>query len=84
VGLDKLSYMDSLFTPDTLEAMCKLRDVFDPSHRANPGKVVPVRYCREWKAPEGRATADDGRQTVASDGEQRTANSVEHPFEAKR
>jgi FAD/FMN-containing dehydrogenase len=47
VGLDKLRYMDALFTADTLDGMCRLRDVFDPDRRANPGKVVPIRYCRE-------------------------------------
>jgi glycolate oxidase subunit GlcD len=56
VGLDKLPYMDALFTPDTLSAMCALRDVFDPERRANPGKVVPVHSCREWHGtPAGRA-----------------------------
>ena len=50
VGLDKLPYMEALFTPDTLDAMCALRDVFDPGRRANPGKVVPVHSCREWHA----------------------------------
>jgi FAD/FMN-containing dehydrogenase len=53
VGLDKLAYMDRLFTADTLDGMCRLRDVFDPDRRSNPGKVVPVRFCREWKAPGG-------------------------------
>ena len=48
VGLDKLPYMDRLFSPTTLSAMCALRDVFDPHRRANPGKVVPVHSCREW------------------------------------
>jgi glycolate oxidase subunit GlcD len=48
VGLDKLAYMDQLFTPDTLQAMCDLRAVFDPDRRANPGKVVPIHSCREW------------------------------------
>jgi glycolate oxidase subunit GlcD len=50
VGLDKLPYMDALFSPATLGAMCALRDVFDPARRANPGKVVPVHSCREWHA----------------------------------
>lgn len=50
VGLDKMPYMDALFTADTLNAMCELRAVFDPDHRANPGKVVPVHACREWHA----------------------------------
>jgi FAD/FMN-containing dehydrogenase len=55
VGLDKIDYMPSLFDGDTLAAMCRLRDVFDPSHRANRGKVVPVHSCREWhQSPAGR------------------------------
>jgi FAD/FMN-containing dehydrogenase len=58
VGLDKLPYMDALFTADTLDAMCALRAVFDPDQRANPGKVVPVRACREWHgAAAARGTA---------------------------
>jgi len=58
VGLDKLVYMDQLFTPDTLDAMCGLRDVFDPGRRANPGKVVPIHSCREWHAaPSARRGA---------------------------
>jgi glycolate oxidase subunit GlcD len=56
VGLDKLRYMDQMFTPATLRAMCDLRDVFDPARRANPGKTVPVHSCREWHmAPSARA-----------------------------
>jgi FAD/FMN-containing dehydrogenase len=56
VGLDKLKFMDTMFTPESLEAMCRLRDAFDPSRRANPGKVVPVHSCREWHAaPSVRA-----------------------------
>jgi glycolate oxidase subunit GlcD len=56
VGLDKLPYMDALFSPATLGAMCALRDVFDPMRRANPGKVVPIHSCREWHAaPAARA-----------------------------
>ncbi|MEP6990923.1 MAG: FAD-linked oxidase C-terminal domain-containing protein [bacterium] len=58
VGLDKLPYMEALFTSDTLGAMCALRDVFDPEHRANPGKVVPVHSCREW---HGAASARPAR-----------------------
>ena len=50
VGLDKLNYIELIFSPDSLDAMCRLRDAFDPSRRANPGKVVPVHSCKEWKA----------------------------------
>lgn len=56
VGLDKIAYMDQLFTSETLTAMCDLRSVFDPDRRANPGKVVPVHSCREWHmAPSARS-----------------------------
>jgi len=56
VGLDKVGYMPDLFDAPTLAAMCDLRGVFDVDRRANPGKVVPVRSCREWHAtPAGRA-----------------------------
>jgi glycolate oxidase len=38
-----------------LAAMCALRTVFDPDRRSNPGKVVPVHSCREWRgAPAAR------------------------------
>jgi glycolate oxidase len=56
IGVDKLPYMDKLFTPETLGAMCALRTVFDPDRRSNPGKVVPMHSCREWHgAPSARA-----------------------------
>jgi glycolate oxidase subunit GlcD len=48
VGLDKVGYMERLFDAPSLDAMCRLRSVFDPDRRANPGKVVPVHSCREW------------------------------------
>jgi glycolate oxidase subunit GlcD len=49
VGLDKLGYMDTLFSPASLAAMCQLREAFDPARRANPGKAIPVHSCREWR-----------------------------------
>ena len=59
IGIDKLPYMDLIFSQDSLAAMCSLRDVFDPEHRSNPGKVVPMHSCREWHgtpAIRGRAS----------------------------
>jgi glycolate oxidase subunit GlcD len=50
VGLDKMGYMESIFTETSLNAMCELRGVFDPDRRANPGKVVPIHSCKEWNA----------------------------------
>ena len=48
IGLDKLDYMGLIFSDESLAAMCRLREVFDPDRRSNPGKVVPVHSCREW------------------------------------
>jgi glycolate oxidase subunit GlcD len=48
IGLDKLDYMSLIFSDESLAAMCRLREVFDPDRRSNPGKVVPVHSCREW------------------------------------
>ncbi|MGH7605231.1 MAG: FAD-linked oxidase C-terminal domain-containing protein [Gemmatimonadaceae bacterium] len=48
VGLDKMGYMESIFTDASLNAMCELRGVFDPNRRSNPGKVVPAHSCKEW------------------------------------
>ncbi|HMI47903.1 MAG TPA: FAD-linked oxidase C-terminal domain-containing protein, partial [Gemmatimonadaceae bacterium] len=57
VGLDKMGYMESIFSESSLNAMCELRTVFDPEHRSNPGKVVPVHACKEWHAvPATRRT----------------------------
>jgi glycolate oxidase subunit GlcD len=50
VGLDKMGYMESIFSENSLNAMCELRGVFDPDRRANPGKVVPIHSCKEWNA----------------------------------
>jgi glycolate oxidase subunit GlcD len=58
VGLDKLRYMNRLFTEPSLKAMCDLRDVFDPNRRANPGKTIPVQSCREWHMTPASRTAD--------------------------
>jgi glycolate oxidase subunit GlcD len=49
VGLDKLAYMPLVFSPDDLGLMEAARRVFDPDGRANPGKVIPVAQCREWR-----------------------------------
>ena len=49
VGSDKIDYMDLIFDPTTLATMCAVRRAFDPAESANPGKVVPIHYCREWR-----------------------------------
>jgi glycolate oxidase subunit GlcD len=61
VGLDKIGYIDLIFSPDSLAAMCRVREVFDPDRLANPGKVVPIHSCQEWQAvPSVRSAAVAG------------------------
>jgi len=53
VGSDKIDYMPWIFDADTLGAMRAVRLAFDPDERANPGKVVPLHACREWRSARG-------------------------------
>jgi FAD/FMN-containing dehydrogenase len=65
IGLDKLGYMQLIFSEDSLNRMCRLRDAFDPQRLANPGKVVPVRSCREWHGAGARAESLGSPVSVA-------------------
>jgi FAD/FMN-containing dehydrogenase len=47
VGLDKINYMTMIFSEADLEAMARVRAVFDPKGLCNPDKVLPVRRCNE-------------------------------------
>ncbi len=52
VGVDKKSYMPSMFDEPDLDAFQRLRCAFDPHGRANPGKVMPTpRLCGEVPGP---------------------------------
>jgi glycolate oxidase len=52
IGVDKACAMPSMFGPDDLEAMQRLRRAFDPAGLANPGKVFPTpRLCGEVPGP---------------------------------
>jgi glycolate oxidase subunit GlcD len=53
VGLEKQGHMEHLFSPEDLAAMCRVREAWDPERRMNPGKLIPVRACREFSASEG-------------------------------
>ncbi len=48
VGADKRCYLDWMFQSEDLEAMRLVREAFDPSNLANPGKIFPTpRSCGE-------------------------------------
>jgi glycolate oxidase len=52
VGMEKNELMGKLFPPDTLDMMGKLKLLFDPANRLNPGKVLPTgRGCLEIRQP---------------------------------
>ena len=41
IGLEKADYMPLIFSEADLECMRRLRDVFNPTGRCNPGKIFP-------------------------------------------
>ncbi|MCA8950598.1 MAG: FAD-binding protein [Planctomycetes bacterium] len=48
VGREKIDYVPMMFRPDDLAVMARVRAVFDPDGRCNPGKVLPQRgACAE-------------------------------------
>ena len=48
IGAEKQDFMPLMFSPDDLDAMRRLREVFDPGRRSNPGKIFPTtRFCVE-------------------------------------
>ena len=54
VGMEKMELMPDLFSPDSLNMIRRLKDVFDPDSRFNPGKVLPTgKGCLEIRQPAG-------------------------------
>ncbi len=47
IGLEKREQMTMYFGPDDLAILFAVRDAWDPNRRMNPGKMLPVRACRE-------------------------------------
>jgi glycolate oxidase len=55
IGADKSQYMPTMFTPEDLALMQRVRAVFDPHGLCNPGKVFPTpRMCGEVPGPYRR------------------------------
>ena len=42
IGVEKLALMERAFSPESLAVMNRVRRVFDPEGRMNPGKAVPA------------------------------------------
>ena len=48
IGTEKIDFVPMMFRPSDLEVMARVRAVFDPEDRCNPGKVLPMRgACAE-------------------------------------
>ena len=58
VGMEKKELMANLFPPETIETIRRLKALFDPAGRLNPGKVLPTgRGCVETRQPPLREGA---------------------------
>ncbi len=58
VGVEKVSMLSQMFGDDDLECMRRVRRVFDPAERANPGKIFPAGgACHEPRRPRPAAPA---------------------------
>ena len=53
IGAEKQDFMPLLFSPDDLDAMRRVRAVFDPGRRSNPGKIFPT--SRSWVESNSKA-----------------------------
>jgi glycolate oxidase len=42
IGLEKIGYMNRLYSEEDLDQMRRLRDLFNPKGLCNPGKVIPA------------------------------------------
>jgi len=52
VGIEKNGLMPRLFPPESLDMMRRLKLLFDPTGKLNPGKVLPTgRGCAEIRQP---------------------------------
>jgi glycolate oxidase len=58
VGMEKKELMAVQFPSDTLDMIARLKSLFDPDCRLNPGKVLPTgRGCMEIRQPPLTATS---------------------------
>lgn len=67
VGVDKRRYMHRVYSPQVLERMGEMKEVFDPRGRCNPGKVLPDGFGPPWGPDRaGRTAGAPGRSSPES------------------
>ena len=60
IGADKSQYMPTMFAPEDLALMQRVRAAFDPRGLCNPGKVFPTpRLCGEVPGPYRRHPVEE-------------------------
>ena len=58
IGLEKLSFMNRMFTDDDLDVMTRLRDALNPDGLLSPGKLLPTAgACGMEQVHPGRRAA---------------------------
>jgi len=58
IGIEKVSHLARMYSPEDVEVMTRPRDAFDPLRRCNPGKLFPTaKGCIEVKRPRPKAPA---------------------------
>jgi len=58
IGVEKIGFMERMFTPDDLTAMDHLRAAFNPAGRLSPGKMLPTAgACGMEQVHPGRRAA---------------------------
>ncbi|MDP6443677.1 MAG: FAD-linked oxidase C-terminal domain-containing protein, partial [Pirellulaceae bacterium] len=57
IGVEKIGFMNKMFSPDDLDVMARLRAGFNPTNRLSPGKMLPTAGAcsMEQKHPGRRA-----------------------------
>ncbi|MBK8180470.1 MAG: FAD-binding protein [Planctomycetes bacterium] len=70
VGLEKREEMCLVYGDDDLAVMRRVREAWDPARRMNPGKLLPVRGCREARGASlpRRAAPDHAPQAHGGSG----------------
>ncbi len=54
IGIEKATMLDRMFDADTIDCMRRLKTVFNPDGRCNPGKIFPdSKHCYEMKPRRG-------------------------------
>jgi glycolate oxidase len=57
IGVEKISFMEKLFTPDDLAMMRRLRGAFNPEGRCSPAKMLPTAGACIEQSKVGRRAA---------------------------